>query len=112
MHEHLDGTVSIVAIAAVSRMSPSHFIRAFTTAFGMPPHQYLINLRLQKAERLLIESRIPVAEIALQTGFSSQSHLTSAMMRYRQMTLEAFTTEEQRVEPTSCFSMNPQVLDP
>lgn len=83
MHEHLDGTVSIVAIATISRMSPSHFIRAFTAAFGMPPHQYLINLRLQKAERLLLESRIPVSEIALQSGFSSQSHLTDAMMRYR-----------------------------
>ena len=86
LNEYLDRNISIAALAGVCRMSPSHFIRAFTTTFEMPPHQYLINMRLQKAERLLIESRFPISEIALLTGFSSQSHLTNAMMRHRQMT--------------------------
>lgn len=86
MHAHLDGNVTIAAIAVVACMSPSHFIRAFTTTFGMPPHQYLINIRLQKAEGLLMESRLSIADIALQTGFSSQSHLTNAMVRCRQNT--------------------------
>ena len=86
MNEQLAANVPIEAIARISRMSPSHFIRAFTMTFGVPPHRYLINLRLQKAERLLIELRLSISEIALQTGFSSQSHLTNAMMRYKQMT--------------------------
>ena len=51
------------------------------------PAQYsrLINPPLNKGtERLLIESRLSISEIAFQTGFSSQSHLTNAMMRYKQ----------------------------
>lgn len=86
MNEHLAENVSIDQVAKISRMSPSHFIRAFTVTFGVPPHRYLINLRLQKAESLLVQSKLPIADIAFQTGFSSQSHLTNAMMRYKQMT--------------------------
>ncbi|UXN58387.1 helix-turn-helix domain-containing protein [Phyllobacterium zundukense] len=86
MNDHMAEIPSINAIAKISGMSPSHFIRAFTATFGTPPHKYLINIRLQKAERLLIDSKIPIPEIAAQTGFSSQSHLTTAMMRYKQTT--------------------------
>ena len=86
MNEHMAENVPIEAFARLARMSPSHFIRAFTMTFGVPPHRYLINLRLQSAESLLVETRLSISEIAFQTGFSSQSHLTNAMMRYKQMT--------------------------
>ena len=49
MNDHLDGNVSLAAIAAVSGLPPSHFIRAFTATFGMPPHQYLIKMRCRKS---------------------------------------------------------------
>lgn len=86
MAENMARNLSINSLAKVSRMSPSHFIRAFTMTFGMPPHQYLVNLRLQKAERLLVQSKLPISDIAFQTGFSSQSHLTNVMKQYKQMT--------------------------
>ena len=86
MHEHMADNLSIEIIARISRMSASHFIRAFSMTFGIPPHKYLVRIRLQAAERLLLETRLSISDIALQTGFSSQSHLTNAMMRYSQMT--------------------------
>jgi AraC family transcriptional regulator len=86
MNEHIAEKLSINAIAKISRMSPGHFIRAFRMTFGIPPHQYLVNIRLQKAERLLTESELPISDIAFQSGFSSQSHLTNTMKRYKQMT--------------------------
>ncbi|UXN62335.1 helix-turn-helix domain-containing protein [Phyllobacterium zundukense] len=78
--------LSINDLARISRMSPSHFIRAFTLTFGMPPHQYLVNLRLKMAEKQLIETKLPISDIAFQTGFSSQSHLTNTMKRFKQLT--------------------------
>ena len=86
MNAHMTENLSVDAIAKVALMSPSHFIRAFSITFGMPPHKYLVSIRLQKAERLLLESKLPISAIAQQTGFSTQSHLTNAMMRLKQMT--------------------------
>lgn len=86
MNENMSENLSINDLARISRMSPSHFIRAFTLTFGTPPHQYLVNLRLKMAEKLLIETKLPISEIAFQTGFSSQSHLTNTMKRIKQLT--------------------------
>jgi AraC family transcriptional regulator len=77
---------SISELAAVSGHSPHHFIQAFTRTFGRPPHQYLLGLRLSFAEKLLVEGDLTIAEVAEVSGFSSQSHLTTAMKKYRQTT--------------------------
>jgi AraC family transcriptional regulator len=78
--------ISVADLAAVSGLSPRHFIQAFTKSFGEPPHKYLLRQRLSFAERLLVKGELPIAEVAHLSGFSSQSHLTTAMMQYRRMT--------------------------
>lgn len=74
---------SVAELAAVSGLSPRHFIQAFTKTFGEPPHKYLLRLRLDFAEKLLVEGDLPIAEVAHLSGFSDQSHLTSTMSKYR-----------------------------
>jgi AraC-like DNA-binding protein len=54
---------------------PAHLVRAFSTAYGIAPHQYLTSLRVGRARRLLLEGRSP-SEVAVATGFYDQSHLT------------------------------------
>ncbi|ACM29729.1 transcriptional regulator protein [Rhizobium rhizogenes K84] len=93
MNEHIADRLSIETLANICRMSPSHFIRAFSMTFGTPPYKYLVSIRLEEAERLLLGSTLPISDIALQTGFSSQSHLTNAMMRYKQTTPAKFRAE-------------------
>lgn len=78
--------VSTAELAAVCDLSPGHFIQAFTKTFAVSPHQYLINLRLAAAERLLGESDLSIAAVAYASGFSSQSHLTTTMRKYRNLT--------------------------
>lgn len=86
LNEHSSEKIAIKDLAAVSRMSGSHFIRAFTMTFGMPPHKYLSYVRLEKAEKLLLDTKLSIGEVASDTGFSSQSHLTRTMTRLKQMT--------------------------
>ncbi len=86
MQQNISGSLPVKELANVCRISPSHFIRAFKLTFGMPPHQYLMLIRLKKAEQLLLETALPISDIALQTGFVSQSHLTDTMKRYKQIT--------------------------
>ncbi len=78
--------ITVGELAAVSGLSPRHFIQAFTTTFGEPPHKYVLRLRLNFAEELLVESVLSIAEIAHLSGFSDQSHLTVTMSKHRNRT--------------------------
>ncbi|MEP0914499.1 helix-turn-helix transcriptional regulator [Leptolyngbya sp. GB1-A1] len=53
---------------------------------GIPPHQYVIQQRVEKAKLMLKKMDIAIADIALQVGFSSQSHLTQHFKRSTRMT--------------------------
>jgi AraC family transcriptional regulator len=86
MRENLARKLTVADLAEICDLSPSHFISAFTETFGQAPYGYLLNLRLAYAERLLCERDMPIADVAYLCGFSSQSHLTSAMKKVRGMT--------------------------
>jgi AraC family transcriptional regulator len=74
--ENLDGGVCLNAIARECGLSPSHFTRAFAISVGQPPHQWLLEQRVDLARQLLSESALPLADIAIQCGFADQSHFT------------------------------------
>jgi len=65
-------------LAEVAEMSMHHFFRAFTLYFGTPPHKFLLQRRIERAKELLSNTSQPLADIAIETGFSSQSHFSSA----------------------------------
>lgn len=83
MHSNLSRRISLEELAAISNLSQSHFRRSFNHALGMPPHQYLLKLRIETAERLLVETDTPLAQIARNCGFASQSHITRVMKQWR-----------------------------
>jgi AraC family transcriptional regulator len=86
LHANFREKVSVAELAAVCDLSPGHFLQAFSRTFGHSPHQYLINLRLAAAERLLVDGDLSIAAVAYASGFSSQSHLTTAMRKYKHLT--------------------------
>lgn len=86
MHEHLAERISVATLAAVAGLSPSHFLHAFSATFGRTPYKYLLDLRLAHAERLIVETQLPLTAIAEASGFSGQSHLTTIMQRYKSVT--------------------------
>jgi transcriptional regulator GlxA family with amidase domain len=58
-------------LARVSGVSAAHFARSFKTAFGVPPHRYLLTRRLERAAALLRDTDLSITEIAFQTGWNS-----------------------------------------
>jgi AraC-like DNA-binding protein len=54
---------------------PSQLVRVFRREFGLPPHRYVVGRRLDRARRLLLDG-LPIAEVAVVTGFHDQPHLT------------------------------------
>lgn len=73
--EDITQNVSLEELAARVNLSPYHFLRCFRAAYGMPPHTYRLQQRIHLAKRMLADGH-PIAQVALDTGFTDQSHLT------------------------------------
>jgi AraC family transcriptional regulator len=91
IHENLDAELSLDHLAAVARMSPYHFARLFKDSTGLPPHQYVIARRVERAKELLRgHDPLPLADVAVEAGFSSQSHFTHHFKRFVGVTPRRF----------------------
>src|SRR6266576_6771230 len=66
--------VAIPAVADEVQMSCSHFSRAFKQSMGVSPNVYMTEQRIARAKKFLSETDLRIADIALRTGFASQSH--------------------------------------
>lgn len=90
MRDKLDRDVSLDELAAIANLSTGHFARQFKRATGMPPHQYLMDLRIEQAKRLLGGTDAPIASIALDCGFCNQEHLGRVFRRRMNATPAAY----------------------
>jgi AraC family transcriptional regulator len=81
IHSNLDRDLSLFQIAKVINISPTYFASLFKRAMGTSPHQYVIQQRVEQAKVMLSKTDLAIADIALQVGFSSQSHLTQQFKR-------------------------------
>jgi len=70
----------LAELADLTGLSQFALLRAFRGATGLPPHAYLNQLRVRRA-RLLLDDGLPAAEVAAQTGFADQAHLTRHFKR-------------------------------
>jgi AraC family transcriptional regulator len=78
-------------MAAVVRLSPYHFARQFKAATGLPPYQYVILRRVERAKQLLQAGRdLPLAEVAARAGFVDQTFFCRHFKRIVGVTLGQF----------------------
>jgi AraC family transcriptional regulator len=82
VEEHLDAGPTLEQLAAVARLSPHYFARQFKRATGLPPHQYVILRRVERAKQLLqAGTDLSLAEVAAHAGFSDQSQFSHHFKR-------------------------------
>ncbi len=72
-------SLSIEELAREVQISPFHFIRQFEAVFGVTPHQYRIDARLDAAKRLLAAGQHSVTDVCMEVGFSSLGKLQRAL---------------------------------
>src|SRR5882757_1015382 len=81
IEERLAYDIPLATLAELARLSPYHFSRSFKHSFGLPPHRYHANRRIERAKQLLANREPSITKIALDVGFSETSTFSAAFHR-------------------------------
>ncbi len=87
---HLDQNLSLSQIAEIIGMSPYHFSRALKKSTGLAPHAYVVRQRIERAKQLLVETNLPIIDIALRVGFVNQSHFSTKFRKFNGISPTAY----------------------
>lgn len=79
---HLDEPLSLQQLAGLIGCSASHLKTLFKRSLGVSVHAYVVERRVERARRLLREGKLPSAQIALESGFTHQSHMARCIRRH------------------------------
>lgn len=90
INDNLAAKITLAEIAALVKMSPYYFTRLFKQSTGLPPHQYLIQRRIEHAKFLLTQTQLPLVEVALRVGSSTQSNFTALFRKQVGITPKAY----------------------
>ena len=77
MHGYYNSNISIEEISQIFHISLSHLQRTFKNETGQTPHQYLLQIRINKAKELLLREHYSMGEVARLCGFVNQSHFST-----------------------------------
>lgn len=88
--QHLEEEITVAQLARLANLSDFHFARMFTAALGIPPSRYVSRRRLEAAMAMLAVGKLPLAEIAHRSQFSSQASFSRAFRRATGMTPGAY----------------------
>lgn len=72
---------TLLDLSRTTGLSPSHLADRFSREIGLPPHRYLLQVRLERARELLRDCDISIRDLALELGFSSSQHFAAAFKR-------------------------------
>ncbi len=90
IHARLEQDITLSELADVVQMSQYRFARAFKQSTGIPPHQYLLSQRIERAKKLLTLTQLQIADISYQLGFASQSHFAATFRRFTKVTPKVY----------------------
>jgi transcriptional regulator of acetoin/glycerol metabolism len=81
IESHLESNISLEMLATDAGLSLYHFARAFRQSVGISPHRYVMQQRVKKAQQMLTQTDLPLANIAVVAGFADQSHFSRQFRR-------------------------------
>jgi AraC family transcriptional regulator len=86
IRDNLETDLSLQNLADLVQMDVYRFLRSFKHSTGLPPHRYILHERIERAKSLLSNPALPLTEVALRSGFASQSHFATAFRRMTNVT--------------------------
>lgn len=104
IEDNLGRSIGLAQLAAIVNVSRFHFTRLFKRSTGMTAIGFVEQCRIRRAQSLIADTDIPLAEIAVITGFADQSHFTRRFHRHLGCTPAAFAREHGRRRPSRRLS--------
>jgi AraC-like DNA-binding protein len=92
--------ISLDKLAAITGLTPFHLARIFTSTYGLPPHQYLMRVRVDAAKRALLSSRAVISDVGIEVGFYDHSHFNKMFKRYTGLTPLQYIRQQR---PKGCW---------
>jgi AraC family transcriptional regulator len=97
VQEHLGEQTSLVTLARLTRLSQHHFCRAFKQSFGIPPYQYHVQRRIDRAKVLLADGTNSITDVGLILGYSQTSSFSVAFRKITGRTPREFRRDFSRL---------------
>lgn len=80
-HSYMQFNIGLHEMAGLVHLSPYHFGRLFKQTVGKSPYQFILQLKIDCAKKLIKQNNGPISEIAYQLNFSDQSHFSNAFRK-------------------------------
>jgi AraC family transcriptional regulator len=78
---NLASDIALRELAGVVGLSPHYFSSLFKNTFGVAPHHFVLSKRVQEGQKLLGTGSLSISEVAIELGFSDQSHFTQVFRK-------------------------------
>ena len=109
LDDKLDSSIRASDLAGVVQLSRSHFCRVFRESFGESPLRFIMRRRICRAQELMLASRLPLSQVALQCGMSDHAHFCRNFRKVVGVTPKAWRREF-TMGPARSFSADPIAL--
>jgi len=111
INARISRTVTLSDLAREAGLSAAYFSQRFKSSTGISPHQYLLQLRVCKAKKLLEASESPVIDIAAECGFQTQQHFARIFRRHTMRTPTEYRRQTQQSALVSIYTDLPYTND-
>lgn len=94
IHNNLNGNITIESLSGIACFSKDHFSKVFKSIIGLPPNDYIIRKRIERAQFLLMTTELSQNEIIEQTGFKSLSYFSRLFKKHTGYSPERYRKQQ------------------
>lgn len=107
---HIAGRILVADLCALVRLSEAHFSRSFKCAFGQSPHAFVLRRRLEFAAQFMLQTDVPLCDIALRCGFADQAHFSKHFRKSNGLNPSAWRRTARTIPVDALSHIRPQLF--
>jgi AraC family transcriptional regulator len=107
---HITGPILVSDLCALVRLSEAHFSRSFKRTLGRSPHAFVLRRRLEFAAQFMLQTDLPLIDIALQCGFADQAHFSKQFRQANGLNPSAWRRTARTIPMDTLSHISPQLF--